>query len=219
MNHVFKVPTKQFREDLGAMAVLAGTSVVEEAKKQGKGIVRELSLSAAPGSRRVQGAKAKARGRARVRGDILRAVLEVPAKQAETTDVASAVERLRDSRGRIRKRPARPVRVGKTALLKYVRDKQDDVGVFAGGWNRGAAKLGYRPPAWIWKQNSPGSAKVVESSRGIRITLKNRVRFASSVRYAKSRVIYAVENQGRKLKRQIPYLVARAARRRGFKSR
>ena len=93
------------------------------------------------------------------------------------------------------------------------------MGYLAAGFNRAAARTGYKPPAWIWRHHSPGDVSLRVSARGIRFLATNRVGFASTVDNLQKRIQAGVDAQAGKIRRQVDHLVKKAATRSGFKRR
>lgn len=208
----FLKSSARLRAQLGAKGGDAETFM----RARAKAIVKTQILTTPPGAPGVTGAAAKQRGAAAIAGDAAKAVQPTSAKLAESDDVRSLIEALRISNGRV-SRPAQRTLVPSVALNAEIRRRQGEVGTLAAGLNAAAAKLGYKPPAWIWRHNSPGSIEIQVSARGIRIVMVNGVEFASTVRGLQSRLQKAIDEEVRKNQRQIDFLVEKAGKKAGFK--
>jgi len=182
---------------------------------QFKGIVKDVVLSTAPGSNKVQGIAAKKRGEAKVRGDVMRAVIPTRSPVFDTDDVAGVIAPLRDSNGTVR-RPSKKVRVPAQAATAYIKEKLGLVGYVAGAWNRAAAKLGYKPPAWIWRHSSPGSIEISITDDRIRYKATNSVSYAGNLRFFRNRIQGAIDDQAAKLFRQISHVTGNTAKKAGI---
>lgn len=108
--------------------------------------------------------------------------------------------------------------VGKTAFNRYRRTALKSVGRFAAGWNAAAAKVGYRPPAWIARHRSAGAIAVELSARRIRFKATNKVPYGSKLSNVRHRVQRAVNDQANKLHRQIKHRLISQAKKAGFRS-
>lgn len=166
-------------------------------REQGRGILRQAQLHTPPGHEGVTGQAAKLHGEAKVEADIRKLMFGVKgpslglrtdiasihkaARSASTGRVRVALALTRDTRGRItgRERLEGKIPVSASALNKYVSAKKKLVGFLASGWNVAAAKLGFKPPQWIWRHAGEGSMREVSSDTRIVITATNKVGFAS----------------------------------------
>jgi hypothetical protein len=187
-------------------------------QQQMKGIVRTIISITPPGSKGVTGSRAKARGVTAVRADAFRVVVGVPRSQAQTDDVSGVIARARDAKGRVKRKQNPLVRVPSAALTSYLKETTGKVGSLAGGWNAAAGKLGYKPPAWIWRHNSPGRIDIDFTDKRLRIVARNRVRFATGVSGLTRRVQFAVDSQGEALRSQTNAILVKQSQKAGLKN-
>lgn len=137
-------------------------------------------------------------------------------------DLAEIHKRLRDARtGRINPRNLKqPYPVDASALRPLKRDLLKRVGELAAGWNAGAQKLGVKLPAWILRHGSKrSSTAIINTFRVFRIILTNAVKYVTSVDAYDRRIQSAINIQGRKMQRRADFLLTRALRQAGWKSR
>jgi hypothetical protein len=212
---VFDVDYSVLLERTAVWAGLMKKELGELSRTQFKGIVREVIRTTPPGSAKTQGAAAKKSGENKIRGDVMRAIIPTRSNRVDTNDVAGVIASLRNSRGTVR-RPSKKVRVPSQAATAYIKEKQRMVGYVAGAWNPAAAKLGYKPPAWIWRHGSPGSIKIEISDDRILFRATNRVSYAGNLRFFKNRIQGAVDDQASKLFRQISHVTGNTAKKAGI---
>lgn len=195
-------------------------------RTQAKGVMREvISLTPPGGAGGVRGMAAKKRGEATIHRDLGRLFRPVT-RQAEATvtteaQAASIHSGARNKYGYVGRTLADDKKhaIFRPVLTAYRKDKIRKVGNLAAGFNRAAAKMGYKPPAWIWRHKAPGDVSLRVTARGIYFRATNRVRYASSVANLEKRIQAGVNSQTAKLYRQVDYLVNGAARRAKFKRR
>lgn len=185
-------------------------------RARAKATIKTMITRTPPGTPKVSGKYAKNLGLNKIASDAAKAVMPTTPSRAESTDVRGIIDSLRNSRGRVRK-PAKQITVPLAALNAEIKRRQAEVGKLAAGFNAAAAKLGYKPPAWIWRHSSPGSIEIKVSKRGIKIVIINAVEFASRVEFLEKRIQAAVDEEARKNNRQLKYLVSNAAKKSGFK--
>ncbi len=187
---------------------------------QAKGVMKEV-IAFVPPSMGKANIEAKRRGEANVASDIEKLFLAVSPRRADTSvSLAQVHAAARNSKGRVSRNKGRtPALVTRSALSAYLREVKGRVGYLAGGFNAAAAKVGYRPPAWIWRHRSPGSVRLRVSARGIQFRATNAVDYASGVAALESRIQRGIDAQTGKLRRETEYLLARAARASGFRNR
>lgn len=186
-------------------------------RQQGSGVMKEV-INRMPPSRRRANVAAKKSGENAVEGDIRKVFQAVHPSRAENVDLAAVHRAHRNARGRTRR--AKPRRQVKAAVLNaYIREKKKQVGYLAAGFNAAAAKVGYKPPAWIWRHRAPGSMKLRTSTRGIRIKATNRVGYAPRIVRIDAKVQSGINTQANKIRRQVDYLLKRQARKVGFRVR
>jgi hypothetical protein len=100
----------------------------------------------------------------------------------------------------------------------YIAKVMRRVGMLAAGWNASAIKLGARFPAWIKRHGHGGGQCLVEETpRGIRIRMENMVGFATKVRGLDRRIKWAINAQAGALERAANAIMAKTARRAGFR--
>ena len=78
--------------------------------------------------------------------------------------------------------------------------------------------LGVKPPAWIWKNEGPGSIRIDINATGIRITAANEAHYASSIGHLRSRLQWGVNRQPRTIERRLKRFQEDQARKAGFKA-
>jgi hypothetical protein len=101
----------------------------------------------------------------------------------------------------------------------YIARVLKKVGTLAAGWNASAIKLqATRYPAWIkHRGHANGQCLVEETPRGIRIRMENMVGFATKVRGLDRRIKWAINAQAGALERAADAIMAKTARRAGFR--
>lgn len=71
--------------------------------------------------------------------------------------------------------------VSKAAMSRFEKHLFSKLGMAASGWNMAAAKLGVKPPAFIWRHGGSGGFQVLVTDQSIRIKMSNRVDFAAKI--------------------------------------
>jgi hypothetical protein len=100
----------------------------------------------------------------------------------------------------------------------YIAKVLKRVGMLAAGWNASAIKLGAKFPAWIKRHgHGNGQCLVEENARGIRIRMENMVGFATKIRGLDRRIKWAINAQAGALERAADAIMAKTARRAGFR--
>jgi len=217
----FRIDTRNFKRQAATlMDVRRWPDARHFWARQARGVMREV-IGNIPPSQGKADLAAKRRGEAAITGDIAKLFVGVAPSQAENVDLASIHRRARNSRGKVpRSLGDRRHKVSRVALRDYVREKsRSRPGHLAAGFNAGAAVAGYRPPAWIWRHQSPGSASLTVSERGIRFRATNAVRYASGVANLESRIQKGIDGQAAKIQREVIYLLEKAAAAAGFRTR
>ncbi len=205
--------TRDFEKALSLFMVRSRRPVEEVMRQQAKLIVQQIVRSTPPGTQTTQGSAAKQLGERAVEADLAKIFIPAATKrQAESVNLASVHRRARGRNGRI-KRGGQTYRVQKGELSRFRTAQKKKVGQLAAGWNQAAAKLGYKPPAWIWRHSSPSKAVVEISERRMRFLMVNGVQHAREVRGLERRVQYAVNRQTRKMLNTVEAAVAREAAR------
>lgn len=192
-------------------------------RTQARGVMTEVVSRTPPGGGPVRGMQAKKRGEAIVEGDIqklFRPVTKpVPGTITSAEKLGSIHEGARNKYGRVHRELDEKHTVLRPVLTAYRRQKMKRVGYLAAGFNRASARVGYKPPAWIWRHNSPGDVMLRVTARGIYFLATNRVDFASGVSNLEKRIQTGIDAQTSKIYRQIDHLVNGAARKAKFKNR
>ena len=101
-------------------------------------------------------------------------------------------------------------------LDTYIKVLKRRVGWLAGGWNQAAGKLGLQPPAWIWRQESPGRAILTVSDTTVTFFMTNEVRFASEAADLQRRVQWAMDTQAAAMERITRNYLETLMKRAGF---
>ncbi|MFK5920909.1 MAG: hypothetical protein QM496_01915 [Verrucomicrobiota bacterium] len=211
--------TGEFNRSVERFMKYSKKSLEEVMKAQAKSIVKTLISVTPPGSEGVSGQAAKKQGEAAVERDIRRVLAPASAKFARKgVDLKQVHQKRRNFRGRVNKRGVVHL-VPKGEFTRYLRERKKKVGFLAGGFNTAAAKLGYKPPAWIWRHSSPGAVKIRVSGRGINVLITNKVKFAGNVKGIERRMDFAMKTQSERMHSQVDYFLENAARKAGFKSR
>lgn len=87
------------------------------------------------------------------------------------------------------------------------------VGWLAAGFNAAAERLKAPIPPYAKAHNKgAGTIDIKKSDNGISIVMTNRVAYASSVPEIERRLQRAVNTQAKKIERQLPYIIAKAAK-------
>lgn len=71
--------------------------------------------------------------------------------------------------------------VSKQAMKRFETHLGKKLGIAASGWNLAAAKLGVKPPEFIWRHGGAGGFQLLVTDQSIRIRMSNRVDFASKI--------------------------------------
>lgn len=186
---------------------------------QAKGIMKEV-IAYVPPSMGKADLNAKRRGEAIVASDIAKLFIAVSPGQAQETALDSLHQQNRNAKGKVsRNKGKNRYRVSRAALTAYVRETKQSVGYLAGGFNAAAARVGYRPPAWIWRHQSPGSVMLKVSERGIRFRATNSVEYASKIGILERQIQKGINAQTAKLWRETKHLMLQAAKSAGFQTR
>jgi hypothetical protein len=188
-------------------------------KAQAKGVMKEVIAYIPPGQGKAD-LGAKKRGEGAVEGDLQKLFEGVSPQRAEQTDLAPIHDRHRNARGKvIGVRKNAQYKVPRAALTAYIRETKTHVGYLAAGFNAAAAKVGYRPPAWIWRHHSPGSVSLRITDRGIRFLATNAVPYASKIAILERQIQKGITAQTSKIRREVDFLLKRQAKAAGFKVR
>ena len=216
MSREFKLNTTAFMETAARFLANSKRDALVVMKQQAKGVIKEVISLTPPGGPGVSSGQARTRGTKNVKADALKVVKGVNPKRAEQQDVASIIESKR-VRGRIRKEITPRILVPMAKLKAYLKAKQQHVGKLASGWNEAAAKLGLKPPAWIWRNDGPGMMDISVTDKDIIIRATNAVPYASEMSKLRSRLQQALHLQRNKMNRQLKDFMAKAAKKAGFK--
>lgn len=194
-------------------------------RTQAKGVMSETVNRTPPGGGPVRGIQAKQRGEAIIHGDMAKLFRPVTRKDPGVITSIGKVSHIHSSArnkwGRVHRDLPEDQKhmVFRPVLNDYRREKLKHVGHLAAGFNRASARVGYKPPAWIWRHKAPGDVMLRVTSRGIYFRATNRVRYASSVTNLEKRIQAGVDAQTAKLYRQVDYFVNGAARKAKLKRR
>lgn len=109
-----------------------------------------------------------------------------------------------------------PYIVDEDALQLFLRGKRRTIGWTAGGWNRGAAKLGFSLPAWVKNKPAPGSATVSVGGLQLRAHITNDAVHPKLVNETNRRLTTAVRYQVAANERAIKGRAERIARQTGL---
>jgi hypothetical protein len=71
--------------------------------------------------------------------------------------------------------------VSKAAMSRFEQHLFKKLGKAASGWNMAAAKLGVKPPEYIWRHSGSGGFDVIVTDRSIRVKMSNRVDYAANI--------------------------------------
>lgn len=110
--------------------------------------------------------------------------------------------------------------VPKRVLDGVRRELYKRVGLLDAGWNAAAEKLGVRVPAWVKRHgNSHGSIEVIVTATGVRIVMRNAVKFGPNVRGYQYRIQNALNMQAAAMEKKTKFYVEHTAKKAGFKVR
>lgn len=239
--------TTRFAAAMQQLAALTHRELEVEMRSQAKGIIVEAYNITPPATGRGRGDKAAAfdsasqlRGERAIDRDLrgifvpveLRgertitqafgrpiAPVTVPTKEKHP-DVA-AIYATRDARrrgGRMTRGQRAAYYVDRAKLEALARQLKARVGFLAAGFNAAAAALGARVPKYARNKSAPGGITITAQPNRIRIVFTNEVGYTDAVPGLKARLQYALDQQARKIERQIPILLAKAAKQSGFKT-
>ena len=211
----FRVNTRAFMATAARFLATSKRDHLVVMREQAKGVSREVIALTPPGRPGMTGGRS--RGTAKVKADILKLVKGTNAEaKVQRTDIA-ALHASRRRRGRVTSVIRPRILVPMDALRAYIRQKQTHVGHLASGWNTAAARLGYQPPAWIWRNDGPGAIEIRVTARDIVIRATNRVPWASEISMLERRLQTALNIQRGKRERRPASSPAKAAARSGFR--
>ncbi|MCB1089046.1 MAG: hypothetical protein KDM63_18570 [Verrucomicrobiae bacterium] len=215
MSTELRVDTREFMASAARLLATSKRDHLVVMREQAKGVIREVIALTPPG--RPGATKARGRGTAKVKADILKLVKGTSSEpKVQRRDIA-AIHASRRRRGRVTSEISPRIVVPVEALRAYIKEKQARVGHLASGWNTAAAKLGYKPPAWVWRNEGPGAIEIRVSDKDLVIRATNRVAFASEISMLNRRIQAALNIQRNKMERRIASYLKRAATRSGFK--
>ena len=215
MTTEIEVDTREFMATAARFLATSKRDHLVVMREQAKGVIREVIALTPPG--RPGMTKARSRGTGKVKADILKLVKGTSSEaRVQRRDIA-AIHASRRRRGRVTRELNPRILVPMDALRSYIKERQARVGHLASGWNVAAAKLGYKPPAWVWRNEGPGAITIRVTDKDIRIRATNRVAFASEVSMLNRRIQTALNIQRNKMERRLASYLKRAAARSGFK--
>jgi hypothetical protein len=184
-------------------------------REQAKGVIREVIALTPPG--RPGSNSGRSRGAAKVKADILKLVKGTNAEaKVQRRDIA-AIHASRRRKGRVTAELTPRIVVPMEALRAYIQGKQKRVGHLASGWNTAAARLGHRPPAWVWRQDGPGAIEIRVTDKDLVIRATNQVPYASEISMLNRLIQTALNLQRNKMERRLAHYLKQAAVRSGFK--
>lgn len=184
-------------------------------REQARGVIREVIALTPPG--RPGSTSGRSRGAAKVKADILKLVKGTNAEaRVQRRDIA-AIHASRRRKGRVTAEISPRIVVPMEALRAYILARQKRVGHLASGWNTAAARLGYRPPAWVWRQDGPGAVEIRVTDKDLRIRATNQVAYASEISMLNRRIQTALNLQRNKMERRLAHYLKQSAARSGFK--
>lgn len=199
---VYNINSAEWRREFDRAFRNSKKTIGEFADQEAKLFLQEAIPLTPPGKESQSGTAAKRAGEMTVENDLNRLFKPVRKGKGETAALGAKHRSARTSRGRVRKRPRRVWKVEKSLLTQYIAAKKKRVGSLAAGLNRSAARFGYRPPAWVWRHNSPGYVSVRITGTGIVVRMTNAVGFASEVEGLERRFQRALNIRKHKLRRR-----------------
>ena len=215
MTTELQIDTREFMNTAARFLATSKRDHLIVMREQAKGVIREVILLTPPG--RPGATKARSRGTAKVKSDILKLVKGTNSEaKVQRRDIA-AIHASRRRQGRVSGEISPRILVPMDALRAYIQAKQARVGHLASGWNTAAARLGHKPPAWIWRSNGPGGIEIMVTDKDIRIRATNRVAYASEISMLNSRIQTALNLQRNKMERRLAHYLKQAPTRSGFK--
>ena len=215
MTTEIEVDTREFMATAARFLATSKRDHLVVMREQAKGVIREIIALTPPG--RPGMTKARSRGTGKVKADILKLVKGTSSEaRVQRRDIAS-IHASRRRRGRVTRELNPRILLPMDALRAYIKERQARVGHLASGWNEAAAKLGYKPPAWVWRNEGPGAITIRVTDKDIRIRATNRVAFASEISMLNRRIQTALNIQRNKMERRLASYLKRAAARSGFK--
>ncbi len=215
MTTEIEVDTREFMATAARFLATSKRDHLVVMREQAKGVIREAIALTPPG--RPGMTKARSRGTGKVKADILKLVKGTSSEARVQRRDISAIHASRRRRGRVTRELNPRILVPMDALRSYIKERQARVGHLASGWNVAAAKLGYKPPAWVWRNEGPGAITIRVTDKDIRIRATNRVAFASEISMLNRRIQTALNIQRNKMERRLASYLKRAAARSGFK--
>lgn len=215
MSTELRIDTREFMATAARFLATSKRDHLVVMREQAKGVIREVILLTPPG--RPGATKARSRGTARVKSDILKLVKGTSSEaRVQRRDIA-VIHASRRRQGRVSGTINPRILVPMDSLRSYIRAKQARVGHLASGWSTAAARLGYKPPAWIWRNDGPGGIAIAVTDKDIRIRATNRVTYASEISMLERRIQTALNLQRNKMERRLAHYLKRAATRSGFR--
>lgn len=215
MSTELRIDTREFMATAARFLATSKRDHLVVMREQAKGVIREIVLLTPPG--RPGATKARSRGTAKVKADILKLVKGTHSEaRVQRRDIA-AIHASRRRQGRVSGTISPRVLVPMDSLRSYIQAKQARVGHLASGWNTAAAKLGHKPPAWIWRNDGPGGIEIAVTDKDIRIRATNRVAYASEISMLERRIQTALNLQRNKMERRLAHYLKQAATRSGFR--
>lgn len=248
MDTVLQLDTTRFAAAMQQLATLTHREAEVEMRAQAKGIITEAYNITPPASGRKKGDKsiafdreAQMRGEKKILRDLNaifvpvtlrgeRTITQAFGREMKTPVTVKTVERWpnveADYRAIASKTKNRRT-MGAHRQKRYVDEAKfralaakllPRVGFLASGWNAAAAALKARIPKYARGKNGPGSIAITVAPNRILIVFTNDVRYSDKVPGIQSMLQAAINLQAAKIERQIPFLLAKAAKQSGFRA-
>lgn len=210
------IDTDRFNAALHLFSSYSRKAGEEVLKAQARGLVKTVIEVTPPGGKNVASSKAKARGQASTTGDILKLFVGAPG-QTRPINMRAIHEAHRSKpKGRVKNSLVPRVVVAQADLARYITEQRAKVGFLASGWNESAARFGFKPPAWVWRNSGEGSIRIELTDNRLTIRMVNSVRYASAISDIRALIQWAVHAQTAKLIRQMQFSMPAIARKAGF---
>lgn len=245
MSDGITLDTREFNAQVRNLAAITARELKEELFVQARGIFKEIFRVTPPASG-TGAAAAKKAGQRSIDRNLNRLFRPVPIKGhrlithlfgdpnpdvknpppyvVQTVEKHPNVDAIylaaarQAKRGRQFKLPYRRLPADVKKVNRLGRELKRRVGWLGAGFAPAAEKVGLKAPAYIrrHKGRAPGWVKISEGKRGIRIVFVNDVRYADQIDGLRRRVQWAINQQAKKIERQIPFVLRHAARKGGF---
>lgn len=185
-------------------------------REQARGVLRRIINTTPPSNQKHKGKAAHTAGKRTVAAQIGKIMQGVPSKQAVTRDIEGIHAGARvEGRVKGRMRSNRK-KVPQRELKAYIRKMQAKVGFLASGWKAAAAKLQISLPQWIAGHSAPGAGEVKTSSSGIKVVMRNAVKYADNISGMTRRIDSALRYQTWAMNNRLRKMMENAAKRAGL---